>query len=1068
MPHHRAEFLSLVLLVVGLLSLSQSTPSSQSNQTPSPPTPSPDVVAFTRELMEAATDDARRALLDGRGALVGVELRRFILDEGMRLFREGQFDRGLVGLRTSRDIAARLQDRGAIAAADSRIAQVLAAKGEYDEALAILRACEATYRDLNDTRSLLQVLNNEAIVHRRRGELHEALALQQRILAVHEANAETASLGITLNNIGAIQLDLGEFRAAIASFQRSLGYRKPGTAEYAGTLHNLGSVYHAQGDLSVARGYYERALETPGVQATLRMNMLTMAGEVTRRLGQFDAAEAYAQQGVQLAEQSGARPMLANALRILALVHDSRGESDRAVAELERSLAVAKSAKDPEAIGYALANLGAMHVDRRDYARGLAAAEEAIALGDALTGRGQVQAYQTMGLAQAGLRHPAEARRAFEAAVARVEDLREQVSGAAVERQQFLERYAAPLHKLIELSIDQQQDDDALGYAERARARTLVDVIQRGHVTLASRLTPAERREEATLEQRLRAAQRAAPERADAPPTPVAPSGRPQDARAGSERRASADDGATAANARSSGDRAAVSASAPDDAVEAARRELAALRVRLYAAHPELRLARGDVTVPTRADLGAAILDSSTAVLAYTVSQSRAWLFVLTTPSTARPGPRPAPSTATVRARAAVDASAGRGASGETLARQPELQVIALPMDAAALTGRVRQFREALATRDLGFTAQARALYDDLLGPAGAAIAGKTRIILVPDGALWELPFQALRSPRQRFLLEEAAIAYAPSLTYLYEHRRQRAGRDRAAARTTSLDLLVLGNPTRDDATTASSDAPTLGAGAGTARVVTATTPPARETTASAAADASKDSGGGTTPRQRPSLPSLPRAEEQARRVAALYPAERVTTLIGSAAREARVKQDAGRYRILHFATHGLLDDGNPLYSSLLLASEAEGAAEDGRLEARELMDLPLAADLVVLSACDTARGRIGAGEGVVGLAWSLLVAGSASTVVSQWEVDADSTSDLMIAFHRALRRTPPASATTATTTATSATTAPRGVDGALRAAALAVMRDPRYRHPFYWAAFRVVGAPDAVATGSR
>jgi CHAT domain-containing protein len=143
-----------------------------------------------------------------------------------------------------------------------------------------------------------------------------------------------------------------------------------------------------------------------------------------------------------------------------------------------------------------------------------------------------------------------------------------------------------------------------------------------------------------------------------------------------------------------------------------------------------------------------------------------------------------------------------------------------------------------------------------------------------------------------------------------------------------------------------------------------------------------------------------------------------------------------------------VLDDGNALYSALLLTGDADGTAEDGRLEARELMDIPLAADLVVLSACETARGRIGAGEGVLGLSWAILLAGSASTVVSQWKVDDESTSQLMISLHRHLRQT-------------RAGPAPRGasdVAGALRGAALQVMRDTRYRHPFYWAGFRVVG----------
>jgi CHAT domain-containing protein len=167
----------------------------------------------------------------------------------------------------------------------------------------------------------------------------------------------------------------------------------------------------------------------------------------------------------------------------------------------------------------------------------------------------------------------------------------------------------------------------------------------------------------------------------------------------------------------------------------------------------------------------------------------------------------------------------------------------------------------------------------------------------------------------------------------------------------------------------------------------------------------------------------------------------------------------------------GVVDDGNPLYSALLLAdgSDAasvgggagEDAGDDGRLEARELMDIPLHADLVVLSACDTARGRIGAGEGVVGLSWAILLAGSASTVVSQWQVDAESTSSLMIGFHRALlHRSATSSAPKRSASSASSSAGPPRVSTALRRAALDVMRDPRYTHPFYWASFRVVGAP--------
>ena len=122
-------------------------------------------------------------------------------------------------------------------------------------------------------------------------------------------------------------------------------------------------------------------------------------------------------------------------------------------------------------------------------------------------------------------------------------------------------------------------------------------------------------------------------------------------------------------------------------------------------------------------------------------------------------------------------------------------------------------------------------------------------------------------------------------------------------------------------------------------------------------------------------------------------------------------------------------------------AAPGDGAREeDGRLEAWEVMELGLRADLAVLSACETGRGRVGRGEGLIGLSWAFFVAGCPTTVVSQWRVDARSTSRLMVAFHRGLA-------------------AGRSKADALRDAALALKRDPRFRHPFYWAAFIVVGA---------
>jgi CHAT domain-containing protein len=107
-------------------------------------------------------------------------------------------------------------------------------------------------------------------------------------------------------------------------------------------------------------------------------------------------------------------------------------------------------------------------------------------------------------------------------------------------------------------------------------------------------------------------------------------------------------------------------------------------------------------------------------------------------------------------------------------------------------------------------------------------------------------------------------------------------------------------------------------------------------------------------------------------------------------------------------------------------------------------MQLDLKADLAVLSACETARGRTSAGEGVIGLTWALFVAGVPATVVSQWKVESASARDLTLGFHRQLQ-------------------APRAAGKltkgeALRQAALKLMKNPETNHPFYWAGFELVG----------
>jgi CHAT domain-containing protein len=206
-------------------------------------------------------------------------------------------------------------------------------------------------------------------------------------------------------------------------------------------------------------------------------------------------------------------------------------------------------------------------------------------------------------------------------------------------------------------------------------------------------------------------------------------------------------------------------------------------------------------------------------------------------------------------------------------------------------------------------------------------------------------------------------------------------------------------------------------------------------------------------------LPDLPCAAHEAATIARLYAAGPLT---GPKATEAAVRGRAGRADVIHLATHGKLATYRAMSSGVLLspplptASEWAGktptkvkaqtpaleSQDDGVLQAWEIQSqLKLRAELVVLSACETGRGKHVRSEGIVGLVRALQAAGARSIVASQWPVGDASTEGLMVAFHQKLRT---------------------GVakDEALRQAMEAVRQDPETADPRYWAAFFLVGDP--------
>ena len=151
--------------------------------------------------------------------------------------------------------------------------------------------------------------------------------------------------------------------------------------------------------------------------------------------------------------------------------------------------------------------------------------------------------------------------------------------------------------------------------------------------------------------------------------------------------------------------------------------------------------------------------------------------------------------------------------------------------------------------------------------------------------------------------------------------------------------------------------------------------------------------------------PPLPFAKSEVESIAHFYPSSDVTLLVGNQATEENMKKlELNQYRNLHFASHGLINESRPQLSALVLSSSSKGK-EDGYLTMREVFDLNLHADLVVLSACKTGLGSQVRGEGVTGLYRAFLCAGTSSVLVSLWNVNDKSAADLMISFYRNMEK---------------------------------------------------------------
>ena len=335
-----------------------------------------------------------------------------------------------------------------------------------------------------------------------------------------------------------------------------------------------------------------------------------------------------------------------------------------------------------------------------------------------------------------------------------------------------------------------------------------------------------------------------------------------------------------------------------------------------------------------------------------------------------------------------------------------KIQAQSVPLPKAQLSESVAQLRRSLKVaeearnfraarrkkrteeKEIPYAPLLTSLYASLIQPVKEFLSeNKTTVVIEPAGALWMLPFAALQSAEGVYLADEFPLLYSPAAKIMEEIRTEP---DYGTPH--SLSALVIGNPSMPQ------DIEWEG--------------------------------------EKIQLLPLQGAEEEAKEIGAMFPADRVTVLSGKEATLTEILGQLTDHGILHLATHGVAGDKNPLESFVALA---DSDTEKGVLTARKVTELDIPADLVCLSACQTGLGKI-SGDGMIGLSRAFMIAGARAVLVSQWSVSDAATRILMTTFYEKYIELDDKAV-------------------ALQLAMKKVREIPKYAHPKYWAAFTVVGA---------
>jgi CHAT domain-containing protein/Tfp pilus assembly protein PilF len=884
-------------------------------------------------------------------------------------------------------ISQKNSDRNAEARSLTNLGKLSYDRNDVKTALEVLNQSLTIWRSIGDVNAQAETLKYLGYAHTDLSELPIALEYHQQALGlcgqVHDLRCEAENT----NAIGLIYALMGEREKAIENYSAAEKVFRS-----SGDRHGLITALNGRGAVYAAIGS-ERALDCHQEALRLSREIGDLQGQVValRFLGttyrsladrgsaiqneqtteqSYNRAVECHTEALKLSHELKDRRIEAYILQELGSIYSSLNRKSEAKNFYQRALALSRTTSDRRGEALSLDSLGTIAASLKQKDQAVSYLRKALSLSQAAGDRARESA-TLFHLAHVNLDADQlpEARRLIEAGIEIVESLRTKVVSSDYRADYFAstrDYYELLLEILTRLNNKSPQADfaaETFRISEQARSRILLDSIKEAHLNLREGVAA----ELLNQEQKL---------------------GGELDAKA--ERIAQLKAAGKKDEATKLGDELRKLTTDYDE-----------VRARIKAKNPRY----ASLTQPqvvTVSDVQRQLLDADTMVLEYLLSDERSYLWAITRNDGAvfeLPGRRSIEQAA----RAFYELlTKNQLVPGETFDQQQARIVAAqaqLPAAAAALS-------------------------DIVLQPVADKLS-KKRLLIVADGALQYVPFQALMIPGKsggdfQPLLLNHEVINEPSASVLALMVGNTAQR-----RVAPYSVMVYADPVFE---------------ARDSRVkVRTAAPPADQNKQlqQAFRDIGFEDGS--------PIPPLPGSREEAEAIISMAPWRSGYQALNFDANRASVNDtDLSQYRVIHFATHGFVDYQHPELSGLVLSMvDEKGNPQDGFLRMHDIYNLKLPVDLVVLSACNTGLGKEVKGEGLIGLTRGFMYAGARGVVASLWKVDDDATAELMKQFYAGMFQkglTPAA---------------------ALREAQLALRSHKRWESPYYWAAFVMQGEYD-------